>query len=1064
VTIVPPKIDTRLAPEVLRDIHASMPAWYRESADHFDTALLQICARFGELIIDRLNKAPEKNFLAFLDLLGLSPLLMEAARVPVTFFLAPGSTDPIWVPAGTQVAAPPAKGAQRPVFFETERDLFVTPARLDSLLYKDGTADRYANLSAAVAEPSRAQTAILSPPAPPVSTALLPIPHLLYIALPLRLVLPKIDRLCLNFTIENAGGPPPFSLQWEVPRQEETTEQAAKAVAPAVVPQAEPVPTTVLTPSTDGTRNLTQSGSIVFLDLPPISNSVIAGIPAAWIACRLLTPVSSVVEGKTNILHEKQLPVITNVTAEVDLTRKELPLDYGFANNIKLDLTKDFLPFGERPKIGDTFYLAHRQAFSDPDVEITLHVQMAGPAPDSMIVGSNPGMVRLGWDFWDGQEWMALGTSGKYLRLQSPGEDTISTDFSDQTESFSKSGEVKFRFNRPPAELTLNGMKNYWLRARIVAGDYGREAQIQRDTTTGLIIKDPATGGPLMTARTLAPPIIRSIRLDYDLELKSQPKALATCNDFSYARHNVQHGPFRPFRAVAPEDALPALYLGFSVASPATKQPAAVEEQTIALENKIPNSPVSAYVAVDGNAVRSSKVAAPCNTAAAWEYWNSESWRRFAVTDGTLGFQRSGMVEFPVAADFTLRPEFGRQRYWARIRQSALESPPQIRHVYLNTTLAIQGATVLNDLLGSSTGEPKQKFRTTQAGVLAGQKLDVREPTLPPAHEQACIRKESGNDAIQVAAKTQCWVRWKEVTNFYGSGPRDRHYVLDHVSGKVSFGDGVCGMVPPVLDGNIRMTCYRVGGGTAGNVPAGTIKQLVSAIPSIQKVINPIAAEGGSVPETRDALLRRGPREIRHGDRAVTAEDYEDLAMRSSRQVARAKCVPLRDLKADSEGRRKQSGVLSVIIVPNSIEPRPVPSPDLLDRVQQFLDERRSLLGKQILVAPEYVCVDVKTEIVVERARFMGEVERGARNQLDQFLHPVSGGADGMGWGFGCFPQKFDLYVLFEKISGVSHVRNLQVEARPCRPGMERTGWFLVCSGHHEITLRLEEEYADGLA
>ena len=1065
MTIAPPNIDKRTAAEVLRDIRSSMPSWYQEAPGEFNAALLQICAYFGEQIIHRLNRAPEKNFLAFLDLLGISPLFMEAARVPLTFSLAPGSVAPVPIPAGTLVAAPPAKGDQRPILFETERKFFATPARLDSLFYKDGTKDRYADLSSAVAEPSGPQSQAVPEAAPVVCPGLRPIPHLLYIALPLRCAVPKIDRLCLNFTVERTGGLPkaPLSLQWEIPGEVGTT-PAAKAVMPAMVSQAEPALATIFAPSADGTRNLAESGSVVFLNASPMPITVIAGIPAVWIACRLLTPSTSVAAEKRDTLDKKQLPVITDITTEVELSRKELALDHGFANTTKLDLTKDFLPFGERPKFGDTFYFAHREAFSDPDAEITLHVDLAGsaPPPDSTTSGGSAATAQLGWEFWDGQKWKELGISGRYLRMRSSDENAVSTEFSDETESLSKSGEIRFRFNRPPAELNLNGVKNYWLRARILAGDYGRESQLQRD---------PATGGPRMTPPTLAPPIIRSLRLDYALKLKSQPKAIVTCNDFSYVRVDLKNGPFRPFRAVAPEDALPALYLGFSVGpQPATK-PAVVDEDALdflPVKDKFPDGPISAYILLSGSTLQR-RVSPPGNAGTAWEYWNGEGWKKFAVTDDTLGFQRSGLIEFFVAGDFIARQEFGRHRFWLRMRQGALECREQIRNIYLNTTMAIRAITVLNDILGSSTGKPEQKFRTTQSAVLPHPILDVREPTLPPAHEQAHIREESGESAIQPAVgqarKTQFWVRWKEVANFYGSKPRDRHYVLDHVSGEVSFGDGVYGMIPPVLDGNIRMTCYRSGGGTAGNVPAQAIKQLVSAVPSVQKVTNWITASGGTDPETTAALLRRGPREIRHRGRAVTAEDYEDLALLASRQVARAKGVALRDLKADPDGRRQRSGTISLVIVPNSAEARPMPDNNLLDRVYRFLNERRSPLGELMLVAPEYVCIDVKAEIVVERSRFVGDVEGEARRQLDQYLHPVSGGIPKTGWEFGRLPQNFDLYMLLERIPGVSHVRHLRVEVRPCRPGAERTGWFLACSGRHDITMRVEEEeYASALA
>src|SRR5437763_17095796 len=49
-----------------------------------------IFARLLELALERLNRVPEKNLLAFLDSLGVSLLPPSPARVPLTFGLTAG--------------------------------------------------------------------------------------------------------------------------------------------------------------------------------------------------------------------------------------------------------------------------------------------------------------------------------------------------------------------------------------------------------------------------------------------------------------------------------------------------------------------------------------------------------------------------------------------------------------------------------------------------------------------------------------------------------------------------------------------------------------------------------------------------------------------------------------------------------------------------------------------------------------------------------------------------------------------------------------------------------------
>jgi hypothetical protein len=93
-------------------------------------ALTGVFAHYCGLIIDRINRAPAKNFLAFLDLLGNSPLPPQPARVPLTFFLDPSATEGTTVPAGTRVQADPGEGTNEPTLFETEEDLWLTPFEL----------------------------------------------------------------------------------------------------------------------------------------------------------------------------------------------------------------------------------------------------------------------------------------------------------------------------------------------------------------------------------------------------------------------------------------------------------------------------------------------------------------------------------------------------------------------------------------------------------------------------------------------------------------------------------------------------------------------------------------------------------------------------------------------------------------------------------------------------------------------------------------------------------------------------------------------------------------------
>ena len=435
------------------------------------------------------------------------------------------------------------------------------------------------------------------------------------------------------------------------------------------------------------------------------------------------------------------------------------------------------------------------------------------------------------------------------------------------------------------------------------------------------------------------------------------------------------------------------------------------------------------------------------------------------MRDDSENFTRMGGVELLPPADFVPNSDFGLNAYWLRAvwKTGVYSAAPRLSRILLNTVMASRTMTVKNEVLGSSDLSDNQTFQTVRKPVLDGQQLEVREPELPPANEQTIIRNSEGEDAITTVLDSagrpkEIWVRWHEVPDFYGSGPRDRHYVIDHLTGETRFGDGLNGMIPPRGSGNIRLKQYRTGGGAAGNRAAGTVVQLKTTVPYIEKVINTEAASGGTDAESMDLLYDRAPRTIRHRNRAVTIEDFEDLAMLASPGVARARCVPLRNLAADPLGDAQAPGEVSVIIVPSSEEPMPLPASELIDRVQDYLEQRGDPTANLSVVGPRYVQVDVTVEVALASPEGASAVEQAVRSRLDAFLHPLTGGLDGKGWDFGREPHKSDLCALIMSVPGVDHIRALSLDdAVTDKDGsIKKTGRFLVCSGDHMVTLVFE--------
>jgi len=67
-------------------------------------------------------------------------------------------------------------------------------------------------------------------------------------------------------------------------------------------------------------------------------------------------------------------------------------------------------------------------------------------------------------------------------------------------------------------------------------------------------------------------------------------------------------------------------------------------------------------------------------------------------------------------------------------------------------------------------------------------------------------------------------------------------------------------------------------------------------------------------------------------------------------------------------------------------------------------------------------------------------------------LHPLYGGPNGSGWGFGRMPHKSDLFQRIGSVRGVEYVRDVRIFALAIREDVEQSNHFLVSPG--EFTLQ----------
>ena len=721
--------------------------------------------------------------------------------------------------------------------------------------------------------------------------------------------------------------------------------------------------------------------------------------------------------------YEPPSAALTRLAATLAVELDSLVPEKAFADSDKLDLTKPFYPLGQAPRPGSTFAFAAPEVLVKPGARLRVHLQSARTPQDELSISttSDGGPVILAasaeaagrlshtvsWEYFDGRRWVPLKVAG-----EAPADLTAD-------------GEIELVVPDDAAPATVNEVEDHWLRVRVLEGSYGFKQ------TVSWSAGGDSTDVNHFTYVIPQPPALKSLRLSYVWEEGPlHPEQVLAFNDFRYVdRTDAARWPggrFRPFEGLA--DLTPALYLGFDAPLPADR--------------------LSLYV----DLVEERGADRP---ALVWEHASVSGWRRLAVEDGTRNLAFPGSVSFVGPGDGAPLARFGTERSWLRARRAADGPPPEvaIRAIHPNAVWVAQRETLVEETIGTSRGLAHESFRIRRYPVLEGERVEVRElegarsgvewrrlalEILGGGEETlAGLERRLGEEGPQVdveqgdlrlrrdasKAVVEVWVHWRSVRRLIECGPDERCYALDRASGRLSFGDGEHGRVPP-LGARVLARRYVSGGGRAGNVAAGAIKQPLTGLAGVEAIFNAAPAEGGSDAETMAAVIRRGPRTIAHRGRGLATVDLETMAREASPAVAVARTLPTLD-----PARRRRPGWVTLVVVPASEEPRPYPSVGLRDRVRGYIADRGEAglvsSGRLTVTGPDYFAVDVAATLIPADPAAAGEVESAARAALSAFLHPLSGGPEGEGWEPGRSVYLSDVAAVLERVAGVDAVERL---------------------------------------
>ena len=1208
--------ETTLA-EIKKKAPFYVPEWNTEDERDFGISLSRIFADMTDAITSRLNEAPHKHFLSFLEMLDSSLIPANPARVPLTFILSEGASENVLVESSVQASGEGPDG--KPVIFETETNIIATPSKLVSVYSVIKDKDEIFEHTEAIngTAPAELFTGDSSLQE-----------HVLYIGDAklfnlkegyINVIFDGIDVNLLNKleqgdihdpkdlvewkygaeAKEKKDGKEVEAIQWcrfgsvavngnQVVIKKDSATGECKAIENEVVIsdkveingiESRWIKCEICDNQIDKFKDLSLTGLRV--SVSPLKVSVnkggsvkkVQGIGDVFYSKLAGNNVENKIETVDELLklNEEELAVRLQCSRKraqnileaarkqffdktietVHIDSKDTPSNTNF-QGIVPDLLyyndtpipigspeKTLYPFGTKPQIYDTFYIASEDAFSKKGYKVSLNFSLDHGNPSSTDRSDIP---ILSWEYWDGESWSILGIDESDKKNLSDNTECAKRSNSGRGNRSDFSSTVLTISDMPDVKpVRVNGKENHWIRIRLVGGNYGKEYEINDNA---------------VIPGSFCPPRIKDFKILYDGAGKeTQPEYIFATNNIGSKNCLDElrtNGRSRPF--VALPDTYPAVYFGF--------------------DRELKKGPFSLFVNID----ESIEYPGSFMPKVRWQYLSDEdpeNWKELEVLDETSGFTKMGMVQFTVPEKMKASQFFGSgDLYWIRavitgdffnkdplitgtqefssvllssllpylekmrplfhrnimrkrrnlsgteplkvmdfpvvpdpkmvsnalkvdeqslikgsdvstksqtshlpeikecekdfelfnidlIPEDLKKLPPKVFGFYLNSVWAVQSRTIRDEILGSGNGEADQKFRLINTPVI-DETIWVNENSALSENEKQILLEDPGNVILRKDDKgniLEFWVRWTAVPALFDSASKDRHYIIDRTSGEISFGDGKHGMVPPMGANNIRAT-YSIGGGRSGNMDASAISKLQSSIAFADKVFNPVSSEGGSETEDIESLLNRAPVILKHRNRAMAEEDYEWIAKEASRNVSRVKVLP----NFNFEGKFS-TGCVTVIIVPESSDPQPVPSTELKRQVTEYLTARCPAVVNLKVMPPLYVQIDVSAELVTGVIDAMPTVEMEAKRRISEFLHPLTGSAEGKGWGFGFAPCISDIYSILEKIEDVDHVNNITIGLHNSSKVMKVDDasamvtlpeYALPCNGDHEITVKWE--------
>lgn len=259
-----PNLDDRKFQDILDEARRLIPRYCPEWTDHNlsdpGITVLELFSWMTDMLIYRLNRVPEKNYVKFLDLIGIKLEPAHPARTTLSFRLAAPIEQELLIPIGTPVGTVRTE-TKDSIIFTTDEDLVLQVPEVNHLLVARG-GSRFHDYQAALRMSQRGLGIFSEIPREEDA---------FYIGVGTDLKAHTM-LLSLDCTSEGVGVDPASPpLAWEV--WDQVDEQWSR-----------------MTPELDTTGGLNRDG-VILLQVPRSAGmATVERRRAFWIRCRVLRP------------------------------------------------------------------------------------------------------------------------------------------------------------------------------------------------------------------------------------------------------------------------------------------------------------------------------------------------------------------------------------------------------------------------------------------------------------------------------------------------------------------------------------------------------------------------------------------------------------------------------------------------------------------------------------------------------------------------------------------------------------------------------------------------------